>query len=177
MLSSFKTLWNCICLLAILQIYVVHRSVISPFVHCVWISLYIYRVVTSLDMKITLTSQLLKSLVTQLDCLFNRLFRQTSKPAFQALCEGIQRWSMVPLTKSQKRSPRSWPFVRKVHQWPMVSPHKRLVMQKTFPCHDVITIYSIDPPIQTCIHLKHTPLSKRPARALQCFTGRKQYLQ
>ena len=48
-LSSFKTLWNCICLLAILQIYVVHRSVISPFVHCVWISLYIYRVVTSLD--------------------------------------------------------------------------------------------------------------------------------
>ena len=104
-LSSFKTLWNCICLLAILQIYVVHRSVISPFVHCVWISLYIYRVVTSLDMKITLTSQLLKSLVTQLDCLFNRLFRQTSKPAFQALCEGIQWWSMVSPHKKPETQP------------------------------------------------------------------------
>ena len=30
----------------------------------------------------------LKSPVTQLDCLFNRLFRQTSTPAFLALCEG-----------------------------------------------------------------------------------------
>ena len=41
----------------------------------------------------------------------------------------------------------------------------------------LITIYSIDPPIQTCIHSKHTQLSQRPARALQCFTGRKQFLQ
>ena len=46
----------------------------------------------------------------------------------------------------------------------MVSPHKRPVTQKTFPCHDVL-IYSIDPPIQTCTHSKHTPLSKQPARA------------
>ena len=101
-LSSFKTLWNCICLLAILKIYVVHKSLISPFVYCVWISLYIFRVVTSLDMKITLTSQHLKSPVTQLDRLFNQLFRQTSKPAFQALCEGYP--SVVDGFPSQKAS-------------------------------------------------------------------------
>ena len=49
------------------------------------------RTVTSLDMWISLWRRshwCLKSPVTQLDCLFNRLFRQTSTPAFLALCEG-----------------------------------------------------------------------------------------
>ena len=31
------------------------------------------------------------------------------------------------------------------------------VAQKTFPYHDVIKIYSIDQPIQACIHSMHTP--------------------
>ena len=47
--------------------------------------------VTSLDMWILhwrWSHWCLKSPVTQLDCLFNRLFRQTSTPAFLALCEG-----------------------------------------------------------------------------------------
>ena len=49
------------------------------------------RTVTSLDMWILhwrRSQWCLKSPVTQLDCLFNRLFRQTSTPAFLALCEG-----------------------------------------------------------------------------------------
>ena len=49
------------------------------------------RKVTSLDMWILhwrRSHWCLKSPVTQLDCLFNRLFRQTSTPAFLALCEG-----------------------------------------------------------------------------------------
>ena len=49
------------------------------------------RTVTSLDMWILhwrRSHWCLKSPVTQLDCLFNRLFRQTSTPAFLALCEG-----------------------------------------------------------------------------------------
>ena len=49
------------------------------------------RTVTSLDMWIThwrRSHWCLKSPVTQLDCLFNRLLRQTSTPAFLALCEG-----------------------------------------------------------------------------------------
>ena len=49
------------------------------------------RTVTSLDMWIShwrRSHWCLKSPVTQLDCLFNRLFRQTSTPAFLALCEG-----------------------------------------------------------------------------------------
>ena len=50
------------------------------------------RTVTSLDMWILhwrRSHWCLKSPVTQLDCLFNRLFRQTSTLAFLALCEGI----------------------------------------------------------------------------------------
>ena len=67
------------------------------------------RTVTSLDMWILhwrRSHWCLKSPVTQLDCLFNRLFRQTSTPAFLALWgESIgDRW--VPLTKSQWRSLR-----------------------------------------------------------------------
>ena len=49
------------------------------------------RTVTSLDMWILhwrRSHWCLKSPVTQLDCLFNWLFRQTSTPAFLALCEG-----------------------------------------------------------------------------------------
>ena len=49
------------------------------------------RTVTSLDMWILhwrRSHWCLKSPVTQLDCLFNRLFWQTSTPAFLALCEG-----------------------------------------------------------------------------------------
>ena len=49
------------------------------------------RTVTSLDTWILQWRQshwCLKSPVTQLDCLFNRLFRQTPTPAFLALCEG-----------------------------------------------------------------------------------------
>ena len=49
------------------------------------------RTVTPLDMWILhwrRSHWCLKSPVTQLDCLFNRLFRQTSTPAFLVLCEG-----------------------------------------------------------------------------------------
>ena len=55
------------------------------------------RTVTSLHMWILhwrRSHWCLKSPVTQLDCLFNRLFRQSSTPAFLILCEGIHRWSM-----------------------------------------------------------------------------------
>ena len=49
------------------------------------------RTVTSLDMWILhwrRSHRRFKSPVTQLDCLFNLLFRQTSTPAFLPLCEG-----------------------------------------------------------------------------------------
>ena len=46
---------------------------------------HIFRHVNNTLTSITLVSQIT---VTQLDCLFNRLLRQTSTPAFLALCEG-----------------------------------------------------------------------------------------
>ena len=63
------------------------------------------RTVTSLDMWILhwrRSHWCLKSPVTQLDCLFNRLFRQTSTPAFLALCEGNS--SVTDGSPSQKAS-------------------------------------------------------------------------
>ena len=63
------------------------------------------RTVTSLDMWILhwrRSHWCLKSPVTQLDCLFNRLFRQTSTPAFLALCEGNP--SVIDGFPSQKAS-------------------------------------------------------------------------
>ena len=62
------------------------------------------RTVTSLDMWILHWRQshwCLKSPVTQLDCLFNRLFRQTSTPDTAWI---DHRW--IPLTKGQERSLR-----------------------------------------------------------------------
>ena len=63
------------------------------------------RTVTSLDMWILHwrpSHWCLKSPVTQPDCLFNRLFRQTSTPVFLALCEGNP--SMTDGFPSQKAS-------------------------------------------------------------------------
>ena len=91
------------------------------------------RTVTSLDMWILhwrRSHWCLKSPVTQLDCLFNRMFRQTSTPAFLALCKGnpsvtdgfpsqkasnaasvrpmlVQRWhTIIGVTLCQR-----WPYV------------------------------------------------------------------
>ena len=36
-----------------------------------------------------------------------------------------------------------WPFVRGIHRSPLVSPHKVPVMQKSFPCYDVIMIMKL----------------------------------
>ena len=63
------------------------------------------RTVTSLDMWILhwrRSHWCLKSPVTQLDCLFNRLLRQTSTPAFLVLCEGNP--SVIDWFPSQKAS-------------------------------------------------------------------------
>ena len=63
------------------------------------------RTVTSLDIWILhwrRSHWCLKSPVTQLNCLFNRLFRQTSTPAFLALCEG--NTSVIDGFPSQKAS-------------------------------------------------------------------------
>ena len=61
------------------------------------------RTVTSLDILHWRRSHwCLKSPVTQLDCLFNRLFRQTSTPAFLVLCEGNP--SVIDGFPSQKAS-------------------------------------------------------------------------
>ena len=85
------------------------------------------RTVTSLDMWILhwrRSHWCLKSPVTQLDCLFNRLFRQTSTPAFLALCEGNP---LVPLTKKTVTQPplgQCWHTtigVTLCQRWPNIS--------------------------------------------------------
>ena len=39
-----------------------------------------------------------------------------------------------------------WPFMRVIHQSLVDSPHKGPVMQKAFPCHDVIMV------ARSCLH-------------------------
>ena len=64
----------------------------KPLSFCIlWLDQSVHlrnRTVTSSDMWRLRSHWFLKSPVTQLDCLFNRLFRKTSTPAFLALCEG-----------------------------------------------------------------------------------------
>ena len=51
------------------------------------------------------------------------------------------------------RSPYYWPFVKGIHRWPMDSPHKGPVIQKTFPCHGGFMTKQADrpykPPLRT----------------------------
>ena len=54
----------------------------------------------------------------QLDCLFNNFSLATHENS------KVQHY---------------WSFVRRIHRWPVVSPHKRPVIRKAFPWHDLIT--------------------------------------
>ena len=56
------------------------------------------------------------------DCLLNRLFKVQIKENIKAT--------------------RHWPFVRRIHRWPVNSPHKGPVTRKMFPFDDVIMIPS-----------------------------------
>ena len=67
--------------------------------------------------------------------------------------------------------PRFRPFVGGIHRWPMAFLHKKPITRKTFPCHEVITIYSIDPLIQICIYSKHIPLLIEPAMLADVIRG------
>ena len=111
------------------------------------------RTVTSLDMwKLhwRRSHWCLKSPVTQLDCLFNRLFRQPSTPAFLALCEGnrlvtdgfpsqkaskaasfrpmlVQRWhTTIRVTLCQRWPNVSVPTLGRCwhNVWPMLGCHR-----------------------------------------------------
>ena len=78
------------------------------------------RTVTSLDMWIHVlhwrrSNWCLKSPVTQLDCLFKRLFRQTSTPASLALCEGN------PLVTDGFPSQNTTIGITLCQRWPNVS--------------------------------------------------------
>ena len=53
------------------------------------------------------------------------------------------------LLRLTKETSRHWPYVRRIHRLPMDSPHKEPVTRKTFPCHDVITIYALSSPRYT----------------------------
>ena len=59
-----------------------------------------------------------------------------------ALCEGIPCLfnSLSSHIKEKFRSLHYWPFLKGIDWWPVDSPHKGLVMQKVFPCHDVIIL-------------------------------------
>ena len=41
--------------------------------------------------------------------------------------------------QSNNKTPHCWSFMRRIHRWPMDSPHKRPTEQKAFPWHDVAT--------------------------------------
>ena len=39
-------------------------------------------------------------------------------------------------------APHNWPFVKGIHRWLLDSPHKEPLIEKAFPCHDVIMLNS-----------------------------------
>ena len=56
-----------------------------------------------------------------IDCLFKSLFG----------------WHQIHI-----KGPYYWPFVKRIHWWPVDSPHKRLAMRKAFQFHDAIITYN-----------------------------------
>ena len=73
---------------------------------------------------------MLSTLLAQLDCLFNSLFR---------------------LTSSKYENQYYWPFVSGIHWWLVVSSHKGPVAQKEVPFHDVIMSFeSCNSGVQCC---------------------------
>ena len=70
----------------------------------------------------------LKSLaIPQLNCMFNSLLKVTA----------YKTW------KLQITDPLYWPFVRGIHQSLVDSHHKGPVMEKAFPCHDIIMLIGV----------------------------------
>ena len=63
------------------------------------------------------------SIHSQLDCLFNSMFRQ-------------QHW-----TKKKIESSVYWPFMKATHQWQVDSPHKGQVTRKVFPWHNILMLH------------------------------------
>ena len=45
------------------------------------------------------------------------------------------RWLVRPNIKVNKKAPHNWPFVRRIHEWPL---DKRQVARGRLPCHDDI---------------------------------------
>ena len=61
-----------------------------------------------------------------------------------AMASKITSVSIVYLKSAQAqikeniKAPRHWPFVRGIHRWPVISPHKGPVTRKMLPLRDVI---------------------------------------
>ena len=74
------------------------------------------QLMTNIILLIMLTSYVLYGIFNHppLGCLFKSLFRLTSKSV---------------------KTPHYWTFARRIHRWPMDSPHKEPVMQKTVRSH------------------------------------------
>ena len=66
------------------------------------------------------------------------LLRSLKPPATRLFVKHVQA------NNKSIEAPHYWPFVRGIHRWPMDSPHKRPVMRKSFPRHDLVMLPGID---------------------------------